>query len=504
MLSRTTAAEQRTVNPPYWGLYMDSVPLYYPSSTVHPSLNSLAELAKEEQDLTTLDNPRQTPDHLESTSQSYSNCLDTSPAPQTARESRLKPCSPLPFAVPSYPPRPPTQFDSNSYEAQSDQSYSFGTPSYTAASWNSDYSPSSRGYSPPPLLASPSQRNELDSFEIQAQQLSLNSEEGNQVEEEMVPLTDFEESLATNEGGGGGMEGQVMEEQRGGGQQEREMTLTMPSVPRRVGSQGGGINSNSNPATGGGGSQRPYAYTRSSSGFGSFLNYANSPTDRTRPATPAYSATRSTVFDPTPSGSGSGGGGSVNLSTDQTPNTSAGTFVPPMNTATSSSSNTPSLAKLEIPMAPMVSLTGPTPETAKPRPKGRGTLELERVLGLWAAKTPVSFPRRSSSENVRSLTHLGNPTRPQASLVSLHSLRSVLPHLYLLPHPLHHRINPSSLKVSFLPNPNLSSLLNRPTLHPRDLTTTKEPRLRTTLHSQVVILDSRNSLLPTLPLPIRR
>ncbi|GAA5975340.1 hypothetical protein JCM11641_005944 [Rhodosporidiobolus odoratus] len=132
--------------------------------------------------------------------------------------------------------------------------------------------------------------------------------------------------------------------------------------------------------------QRPFGYKRSSSGFSSFLNYAASPTSdlrTTRPSTPAESATRST-FGETLSDS-------------------------PLTSAVPNFGGSPApVLSLEIPTAPALQLTGPTPQTAKPkdRPKGRGTLELERVLGMWAAKTPTSsfpnLPPLSSSSSVPS------------------------------------------------------------------------------------------------------
>ncbi|GAA6009343.1 hypothetical protein JCM10207_004356 [Rhodosporidiobolus poonsookiae] len=148
---------------------------------------------------------------------------------------------------------------------------------------------------------------------------------------------------------------------RNGLELERDATVTIPR--RRAASPMGARQD----------TQRPFAFKRTSSGFSSYLNYAASPTSdlRTRPSTPAESATRSTF------------GSAIS---DSPPSASIPFF---------STSPAQTLAPLEIPTAPALALTGPTPETAKPkdRPKGQGTLELERVLGMWAAKTPTSsFP----------------------------------------------------------------------------------------------------------------
>lgn len=134
---------------------------------------------------------------------------------------------------------------------------------------------------------------------------------------------------------------------------DRDLTLTIPR--RRAASPAGGPQDDG----------RPFSYKRTSSGFSSWMNYAASPTSdlRTRPPTPAESATRSTF------------GGAISAS----PPTSSAPFF--------ADSPATMLPQLEIPSAPALQLTGATPFTA--RPKGRGTLELERVLGMWAAKTPV-------------------------------------------------------------------------------------------------------------------
>ncbi|GAA5934995.1 uncharacterized protein JCM15063_003123 [Sporobolomyces koalae] len=143
--------------------------------------------------------------------------------------------------------------------------------------------------------------------------------------------------------------------------------------------------------------QRPYAYTRNSSGFSSFLNYASSPTaERARPATPAYSATRSTVSERAVLASN----GEAQVAAASTPLENASAESPNVSGSPPKASP-PALAKLEIPGGPTVSLTRPTPEATKPRPKGQGTLELERVLGLWASKTPnSSFPSFGSLSTV--------------------------------------------------------------------------------------------------------
>ncbi|GAA6032533.1 hypothetical protein JCM8097_004803 [Rhodosporidiobolus ruineniae] len=146
---------------------------------------------------------------------------------------------------------------------------------------------------------------------------------------------------------------------RTGSDPERDLTITIPR--RRAASPFGA-------------GERPFTFKRSSSGFSAYLNYAASPTSdlRTRPSTPAVeSATRSTF-----------GEGALSES-------------PPSASIPLFAGAAPSLAPLEIPTAPALQLTGATPDTAmQDRPKGKGTLELERVLGMWAAKTPTgsSFP----------------------------------------------------------------------------------------------------------------
>lgn len=121
-------------------------------------------------------------------------------------------------------------------------------------------------------------------------------------------------------------------------------------------------------------SSRPFAFKRQSSGFTSFINSIASPTSemRTRPATPAESATRSTFFT-----------GSTTIPDSLPPTAATGGF-----TASPLMSQPP----LELPAAPALQLRGPSPlpDELEDRPKGQGTLELERVLGMWAAKTAVS------------------------------------------------------------------------------------------------------------------
>ncbi|GAA6051458.1 hypothetical protein JCM3770_004542 [Rhodotorula araucariae] len=140
-------------------------------------------------------------------------------------------------------------------------------------------------------------------------------------------------------------------------------------------------------------SNRPFAFKRQSSGFTSFINSIASPTSevRTRPATPAESATRSTFFTGT-------------AISDSPPSASTPVF---------STSPATTLAPLDIPSGP-APLTAPTPLSARfaDRPKGEGTLELERVLGMWASKTPTS----SSYPNLPPLPGaLSSSTAPSAS-----------------------------------------------------------------------------------------
>ncbi|GAA6005616.1 uncharacterized protein JCM10292_006715 [Rhodotorula paludigena] len=121
---------------------------------------------------------------------------------------------------------------------------------------------------------------------------------------------------------------------------------------------------------------RPFAFKRQSSGFSAFINSIASPTSevRTRPATPAESATRSTFFT----------------------GTAITTSPPATSTPAFSASPTSTLTRLDIPAGPVSAVAaGPVSARLKEdRPKGAGTLELERVLGMWAAQTPTnsSFP----------------------------------------------------------------------------------------------------------------
>ncbi|GAA5867006.1 hypothetical protein JCM8547_008406 [Rhodosporidiobolus lusitaniae] len=168
---------------------------------------------------------------------------------------------------------------------------------------------------------------------------------------------------------------------------DRDLTVTIPRR-RALSPAGAAVDG-----------QRPFAFKRQSSGLSSswagLLNYAASPTSdlRTRPSTPAESATRSTF--------------GVDALSQSPPSSSA-----PLFTASPSAT----LPPLEIPSAPALQLTGPTPSTALPgdRPKGKGTLELERVLGMWAEKTPTSsfpnLPPLSSSSSAPSSTPLFTQT----------------------------------------------------------------------------------------------
>ncbi|GAA5889352.1 hypothetical protein JCM5296_006337 [Sporobolomyces johnsonii] len=296
-------------------------------------------------------------------------------------------------AIPLHPSTsfPQPRYDSNSFEDfLEDSSYSFGTPSY-AASWTSSQSLGAASPAPSDIYSNPSSSyNEPSAFDIhyqQAQQLPQ------QLPFDPVPDHFFAASHPANimpydaafEGDTRNTGGSAGDGRRGSAP-ERDLTLI---IPRRSGSGGYGT------AVTRQDTQRPYAYKRSSSGFSSYLNYAASPTERTRPATPAYSATRSTVFE-----------GSA---LSDSPPTST---VPLFHSAPAPALAAPSLTPLEIPTTPALSLTGPTPETARPRdrPKGRGTLELERVLGMWAAKTPTStFP------SLPPLSSVANSTAPPAT-----------------------------------------------------------------------------------------
>ncbi|GAA5933029.1 hypothetical protein JCM1841_003221 [Sporobolomyces salmonicolor] len=304
---------------------------------------------------------------------------------------RPVPFQPVPssFSTQAIPVHPSTSFpqpryDSNSFEDfLEDSSYSFGTPSYVG-SWASSQSFGAASPAPSDIYSNPSSYNEPTAFDIRYQQAQQLPQQlpfdpvhnqffaASQPADRIMPSDAAFEGDTRNTGGSA-------EDGRRGSAPERDLTLI---IPRRSGSGGYGTAVTRHDT------QRPYAYKRSSSGFSSYLNYAASPTERTRPATPAYSATRSTVFE-----------GSA---LSDSPPTST---VPLFHSAPAPVSAAPSLTPLEIPNTPCLSLTGPTPETARPRdrPKGRGTLELERVLGMWAAKTPTStfpsLPPLSSAAN---------------------------------------------------------------------------------------------------------
>ncbi|PRQ76218.1 hypothetical protein AAT19DRAFT_13240 [Rhodotorula toruloides] len=122
-------------------------------------------------------------------------------------------------------------------------------------------------------------------------------------------------------------------------------------------------------------SQRPFAFKRnSSSGFSAFMNYAAAASTsevRTRPATPAESATRSTFDDA--------------IRALAMPASTSGS-TDDATASTSTAMDVPSTSAPFLPSANGTTADGRFDE----RPKGQGTLELERVLGLWAAKTPTT------------------------------------------------------------------------------------------------------------------
>ncbi|BGP16981.1 hypothetical protein JCM10213_007427 [Rhodosporidiobolus nylandii] len=325
----------------------------------------------------------------------------SSPAPQeTHPAAYTSPFLPPDLAVsPFFEPLPRQPLDSRAL-AQLDPStfdlaYSGqSTPSY-AASWASDAGLSEcggAGLAPSPAPSSSSAFSEaFDTRYYDYQQQSAGQEQHSEALPPPLPsapdsLLLAETTMAIDSDG-------VQEQQQGvgtsmsgagraGAEPERDATLT---VPRRRAAEPLDLRLDT---------QRPFAFKRSSSGFSSFLNYAaGSPTSdlrtsdlRTRPSTPAESATRSTF------------GGALS---DSPPTSSVPFF---------GGSPAPVLAPLDIPSAPALQLTGPTPETARPqdRPKGKGTLELERVLGMWAAKTPTSsfpnLPPLSSSATAPSST----------------------------------------------------------------------------------------------------
>ncbi|BGP00239.1 hypothetical protein NBRC10513v2_004464 [Rhodotorula toruloides] len=135
-------------------------------------------------------------------------------------------------------------------------------------------------------------------------------------------------------------------------------------------------------------SQRPFAFKRnSSSGFSAFMNYAAAASTsevRTRPATPAESATRSTFDDA--------------IRALAMPASTSGS-TDDATASTSTAMDVPSTSAPFLPSANGTTADGRFDE----RPKGQGTLELERVLGLWAAKTPTnSFPNLPPLPNASS------------------------------------------------------------------------------------------------------
>lgn len=144
--------------------------------------------------------------------------------------------------------------------------------------------------------------------------------------------------------------------------------------------------------------QRPFGFARrNSTGLNNLALYTGSPTSDVRmlPAVPAESATRST-FD---------------------------TALPPIRVVLSPStashsviteSPVTSLAPMSFPASSAEGQSGANnpgeSQRAQPhRPKGRGTLELERVLDLWASKTPTNAAFPSS---------VGLPPPPATSTAS--------------------------------------------------------------------------------------
>jgi hypothetical protein len=150
--------------------------------------------------------------------------------------------------------------------------------------------------------------------------------------------------------------------------------------------------------------QRPFAFgssRRNSTGLNNLSGYTGSPTSDVRmlPAVPAESATRST-FD---------------------------TALPPIRVVLSPSTASHGIMT-ESPvtsLAPM-SFQATSTEAGQPgpnavesnRPKGRGTLELERVLDMWAAKTPTTaaFPSSIGPPPAASNTTSGAATTSQPFL----------------------------------------------------------------------------------------
>ena len=171
--------------------------------------------------------------------------------------------------------------------------------------------------------------------------------------------------------------------------------------------------------------QRPFAFgssRRNSTGLNNLSGYTGSPTSDVRmlPAIPAESATRST-FD---------------------------TALPPIRVVLSPSTASHGIMT-ESPVTSLAPMTFQTSsaEGGQPgsnavesnRPKGRGTLELERVLDMWAAKTPTTaaFPGSiglpSAASNTTSgaastsqpfLTHSVVTAEPDALDLALSSVRA--------------------------------------------------------------------------------
>ncbi|BGP08856.1 hypothetical protein JCM10049v2_004707 [Rhodotorula toruloides] len=145
-------------------------------------------------------------------------------------------------------------------------------------------------------------------------------------------------------------------------------------------------------------SQRPFAFKRnSSSGFSAFMNYAAAASTsevRTRPATPAESATRSTFDDA--------------IRALAMPVTTSGST----DDASASASTAMDVSSTSAPVLPSANGTNAGGRFDE-RPKGQGTLELERVLGLWAAKTPTnSFPNLPPLPNASSSSSAPSTSQP--------------------------------------------------------------------------------------------
>lgn len=171
--------------------------------------------------------------------------------------------------------------------------------------------------------------------------------------------------------------------------------------------------------------QRPFAFgssRRNSTGLNNLTGYTGSPTSDVRmlPAVPAESATRST-FD---------------------------TALPPIRVVLSPSTASHGVMT-ESPVTSLAPMTfqASSAEAGQPgagavesnRPKGRGTLELERVLDMWAAKTPTTaaFPSSiglppAASNNASGavttshpfLTHSVVTAEPEALDLAISSVRA--------------------------------------------------------------------------------